>query len=324
MKRFESHRWSTRTDSEQRRGLEVTLVKRFQMASFAAIAVSFALASGLLHGQGTPKAKVGEGIAETVSVLDHIWLNAAHNHDPGTMSWVFSDQFVEMHAGGQVVSKEKQVGQIRNSATDLSEIYPDDIQIRYVSPEVAILTDTTVIKGSRAGVDIGGQYHVLRVFANEQGRWRAAAAGLVRLGPLPAGGAPSDEVQGRSTTGAVGQAVAELDRKWLNAAQTGNAQYMAELFSPEFVEIHSDGEMVTGQQQIDQIKSPSHKLTILHPDDIQLRYESPSLVILSDTTTMEGSSGGHTITGKYRTLRVFVKQDGKWRAAGAALTPLAG
>ena len=298
-------------------------MKRFQMAGFAGIAATLTLLPGLLHGQSTPKAKAGEGTAEMVSVLDHVWLNAARNHDTGTMSWVFSDQFVEMHAGGQVVSKEKQVGQIRNSATDLTEIHPDNIQIRYVSPEVAILTDTTVIKGSRAGVDIGGQYHVLRVFAREQGRWRAAAAGLVRLGPLPAGGAPSDEVEGRPVDSGVGKEVAELDRKWLNAALTGNTAYMAQLFSPDFVEVHSNGEMVTGRQQIEQIKSPTHKLTALHPDDIQLRYESPSLAILTDTTSMEGSSQGQVITGKYRTVRVFVKQNGKWRAAGAALTPLA-
>ena len=99
---------------------------------------------------------------------------------------------------------------------------------------------------------------------------------------------------------------------------------MAELFSPDFVEIHPNGEIVTGQQQIDQIKSPTHKLTALHPDDIHVRYQSPNLVILSDTTTMEGSSQGQVITGKYRALRVFVKQQGKWRAAGAAITPLAG
>ena len=292
---------------------------------FGSLTLAAALWLLPVFSTGQSPTKGGEAdTAELVSVLDHVWLNAAHNHDPGTMAWLFSDQFVEMHAGGQVVNKEKQVGQIRNSSTDLTEIHPDEIQVRYIGPEVAILTDTTTIHGSRAGVDIGGRYHVLRVFAKEQGRWRAAAAGLVRLGSLPAGGAPADQVQGKSPSGGVGEEVAALDRKWLNAALTGNTTYMAELFSPDFVEIHSDGEMVTGREQIDQIKSPAHKLTALHPDDIQIRYESPNLMILSDTTTMQGSSGGHTVTGKYRTLRVFIKQNGKWRAAGAALTPLAG
>lgn len=297
------------------------MAKRFRIAGPLAVAALLWLFPGSSIGQG-PKGE--EDTAELVSVLDHVWLNAARNRDTGTMSWLFSDQFVEMHAGGQVVNKEKQVGQIRNSATDLTEIHPDDIKVRYVTPDVAILTDTTTIKGSRAGVDIGGQYHVLRVFAKEEGRWRAAAAGLVRLGPLPPGGAPSEQVESKSGGDSVAEEIAELDRKWLNAALTGNTDYMAQLFSPHFVEVHSSGEIVTGQQQIEQIKSPTHKLAALHPDDIRVRYQSPNLVILSDTTTMEGSSQGQVITGKYRTLRVFVKQNGKWRAAAAALTPLAG
>jgi uncharacterized protein (TIGR02246 family) len=300
-------------------------MKRHRIAASLAIAVTLWLFGGYSISQASPKEeKEGEDTAELVSVLDHVWLNAARNRDTTTMSWLFSDQFVEMHAGGQVVDKEKQVGQIRNSATDLTEIHPDDIQVRYVSPDVAILTDTTTIKGSRAGVDIGGQYHVLRVFAREEGRWRAAAAGLVRLGPLPPGGAPSEEVESKNDGGAVSQEVAELDRKWLNAALTGQAGYMAQLFSPHFIEIHSNGEIVTGRQHIEQVKSPTHKFTVLHSDDIHVRYQSPNLVILSDTTTMEGSTQGRAITGKYRTLRVFVKQNGKWRAAAAALTPLAG
>ena len=80
--------------------------------------------------------------------------------------------------------------------------------------------------------------------------------------------------------------------------------------------------MVTKQQQISLIKSSGRKMTDLHPDDIHVRFLSQDLALITDTTTMAGSSQGHDNPGKYRGLRVFVKENGRWKAAGAALTPL--
>jgi hypothetical protein len=45
---------------------------------------------------------------------------------------------------------------------------------------------------------------------------------------------------------------------------------------------------------------------------------------LGDTTTINSSPSGRDSVSKYQTLRVFVKQQGRWRAAGAVLTELAG
>jgi hypothetical protein len=41
--------------------------------------------------------------------------------------------------------------------------------------------------------------------------------------------------------------------------------------------------------------------------------------VLTDTTTIKGSSGGVTYNGPQRVIRVFVKQHGRWRAAGAGI-----
>ena len=253
------------------------------------------------------------------------WLNAARNRDTDTMAWLFADDFVEMHNGGSVVNKAKQIEQIKSSTTDLTEIYPSDIQVRYVSPDAAILTDVTTIKGDRDGENIGGQYHVLRVFIKQNGRWRAAAAGLTLIGTEPAPTGQQENPAGvadQGVEGSVAEQVAEMDRKWLHAALTGNTAYMAALFSDDFVEVHPGGEIVT-KQQIDQIKSSTHKLTELRPVDIHVHYLSSDLAILTDTTLKKGFSQGSKQIGEYRVLRVFVKQNGKWRAAGAAQTPVA-
>ncbi len=79
-------------------------------ASFLVIVATAALALGQ-----TPKKMSQEDVAGTVSVMDHIWLNAAHNRDTGTMAWLFADNFVEIHPGGEIVNKAQQIDQIKDT-----------------------------------------------------------------------------------------------------------------------------------------------------------------------------------------------------------------
>ena len=132
---------------------------------------------------GETKSKSESDAAETVTVLDHVWLDAAHNRDTGTMAWLFADDFVEIHPGGEVVDKQKQLDQIKDPKGDNLELHPDDIQVRYASSDVAILTDTTTIKGHSGGTAYGGTYRTMRVFVKQNGRWRAAGAGITAIKP---------------------------------------------------------------------------------------------------------------------------------------------
>ena len=139
------------------------------------------IAAGQSAGKKAAQRAPESDTAETVSVLDHVWLDAAHNRDTGTMDWLFADDFVEVHPGGEVVDKAGQLGQIRDPKADVLELHPDDINVRYVSPDVAILTDTTTIRGHSGAANYGGTYRTMRVFVKEKGRWRAAGAGITKI-----------------------------------------------------------------------------------------------------------------------------------------------
>lgn len=136
--------------------------------------------SALALGQ-TPNKMNLEDVAATVSVMDHIWLDAAHNRDTGTMAWLFTDNFVEIHPGGEIVNKTQQIDQINDASSNIEEIHPDDIKVLYTSPEVAVVLDTTTIRGVSGGVKYDGKYKVIRVFVKQQGRWRAAGAGIAPI-----------------------------------------------------------------------------------------------------------------------------------------------
>ena len=148
-----------------------------------ATTIVLVIASGAVALGQTPKkpAAAGEDVAATIAIMDHIWLDAAHNRDAGTLNWLFADDFVEVHPGGFIVNKQQQIEQIMDPQRTLNELHPEDIQVRYVSADVAVLTDTTMIKGTSGGVSYNGPQRVIRVFVKQHGRWRAAGAGIVRV-----------------------------------------------------------------------------------------------------------------------------------------------
>ena len=54
------------------------------------------------------------------------------------------------------------------------------------------------------------------------------------------------------------------------------------------------------------------------PEDFKLRAVYGNFALATDTTTLKGGS----LNGVYRGMRMFVKENGKWRVAGAMFTPL--
>ena len=145
--------------------------------------IIFLIASGAVALGQAPKkpAATGEDVAGTVAILDHVWLDAAHNHDGETAAWLFADNFVEIHPGGILVSKQQQVDMIANTKLGDLAIQSSDLQVRYASPDVAVLTDTTTIRGMQGETNYSGEYRVMRVFVKQHGRWRAAGAGIARI-----------------------------------------------------------------------------------------------------------------------------------------------
>ena len=84
-----------------------------------AVTILLVVASGAVALGQAPKkpAAAGEDVAGTVAILDHVWLDAAHNHDGETAAWLFADNFVEIHPGGFLVTKQQQVDMISEYPT---------------------------------------------------------------------------------------------------------------------------------------------------------------------------------------------------------------
>jgi Domain of unknown function (DUF4440) len=93
-------------------------------------------------------------------------------------------------------------------------------------------------------------------------------------------------------------------------------------WTDQFFEIYPNGEVhfkadMMASQSAAPAPAPGNGA---FPEDFKLRAVYGNFALATDTTRLKGGS----LDGVYRGLRMFVKENGKWRVAGAMFAPLAG
>jgi len=159
---------------------------RMSMRNLAAITVTAVLYLSFnqaVTAQSNSNTQTNTNVATIVTDLDHQWLAHARTRQTQFLHELFTDDFVEVLDGGQILTKAQLIGFIEASNTQMDVLDADEIQVSEVSPNVAILTDRTTIKGRFNGQDITAQYRVFRVFLKQHDKWRAAGAVLTRIVP---------------------------------------------------------------------------------------------------------------------------------------------
>ena len=151
----------------------------------SAVTAFLILACGCSRAAPKKPATDAEDVAETGSILDHVWLDAAHNHDGDTAAWLFADDFHRDSSREDLSWTRKTAGghDWQHQTRRPRPFSHSDVQVRYASPDVAVLTDLTQRFHGKAGrkSNYDGQFRVMRVFVKQHGRWRAAGAGLARI-----------------------------------------------------------------------------------------------------------------------------------------------
>lgn len=131
------------------------------------------------------------------------------------------------------------------------------------------------------------------------------------------------EASGQGSSGSAAadvQELTKLDQQWVKAASEHDIAYLDHLFTDDFFEASagSGGEISNKQQLFKKVNAPERKVDSITVDDIHVHLYG-DFALLTDRTIFKGTIGGHDVSGNYRVLRVFVKQQGRWRAAGAEL-----
>ena len=116
-----------------------------------------------------------------------------------------------------------------------------------------------------------------------------------------------------------------LELKWMKAEHDKKMEgpdSMGELWTDSFFDVLSSGVVVDKHQMMDMMnKADAKPGTGAFPDTFKIRAIYGNVVLATDHTTIKGldPSGNIVPVREMRVLRMFVKEKGKWRVAGAGL-----
>ena len=115
------------------------------------------------------------------------WMKAEHDkkmEGPDSMGEMWMDQFFDILPDGKVVDKHEMMDMMKKADSKPGTgAFPENFKIRAIYGNVVLATDHTIIKGLDASGKIVPvmEMNVLRMFVKDNGKWRVAGAGLVKV-----------------------------------------------------------------------------------------------------------------------------------------------
>ncbi len=119
-----------------------------------------------------------------------------------------------------------------------------------------------------------------------------------------------------------------LELRWMKAEaekKTSGPDSMGELWTDDFFDVLPGGKVVNKQEMMDMmVKADRKPGTGAFPDTFKLRAVYGNVALATDHTIIKGldANGNVVPVLEMGVLRMFVKENGKWRVAGAGLVPI--
>jgi hypothetical protein len=101
-------------------------------------------------------------------------------------------------------------------------------------------------------------------------------------------------------------------------------EFRNQFWADQFFEISINGEVQTKAELIARQRAAHPSKGVgPHPGDFKLMAVYGNFALATDHTFLQAESSNGKVAGtETRVLRMFVKEEGKWRPAGAALVPI--
>jgi hypothetical protein len=124
----------------------------------------------------------------------------------------------------------------------------------------------------------------------------------------------------------------DVDQLWLCSAGATPyhkdykecVEFRNQFWADQFFEISIKGEVQTKAEMIARQRAAHPSKGVgPHPDDFKLMAVYDNFALATDHTFLQSESTDGKVAGtETRVLRMFVKENGKWKPAGAALVPI--
>jgi len=142
---------------------------------------------------------------------------------------------------------------------------------------------------------------------------------------VPGGASAQDKRFESATPTALEKQLYDLELKWMKAEhdkKMDGPDSMGELWTDHFFDVLSSGVVVDKHEMMDRMSKADPKPgTGAFPDTFKIQAVYGNVALATDHTTIKGlDAGGNLVSVReMRVLRMFVKEKGKWRVAGAGL-----
>jgi ketosteroid isomerase-like protein len=114
-----------------------------------------------------------------------------------------------------------------------------------------------------------------------------------------------------SNVGAVEQQINALADQYIQAFKKADTGFMEKYFADKFSAIHSNGQLYSKAQAIDNVKSGTLKWETVDTRERKI-YAYGDAAVVVGLASSTGIVGGKPYSGDYRTTQVWVKQNGGW------------
>ena len=122
--------------------------------------------------------------------------------------------------------------------------------------------------------------------------------------------------------GQIEQELTKLEQDRAQATVKGDTAFIDQNTADDYTFISPRGALRTKAQILADFKSGEIKLQAYDLDDLKARVYGDTAVV-TGRSTQKGQAYGQDAAGQYRFTRVYVKQDGKWKAVAFQSTRVA-
>ena len=153
---------------------------------------------------------------------------------------------------------------------------------------------------------------------------------LSLLACMPSAVLTQEKSQPSAGNAALEKELFAIELKWMKAEfdkKMDGPNSMGELWTDDFFDVLPGGRVVNKQEMMDLMaKTDRQPGTGAFPDHFKLRAVYGNVALATDHTIIKGvdANGKIIVIREMGVLRMFVKEKGKWRVAGAGLVPIVG
>lgn len=110
-----------------------------------------------------------------------------------------------------------------------------------------------------------------------------------------------------------------MERDLFDGTLHNDTKFFERVAMDDYFSINPEGVVVTRPQSLANAKN--FKFDAIDTDDVQVSVHGDTAVV-TGRAHVKGKIGGQDINGQYRYMRVYTKDNGRWRVVAAQITPI--